>query len=189
MRIRYPKLRELKEALKAIFFGPYTSGYPHQPHHPAERFRGRPYFYKDDCTGCAACANVCPTGAIEVKDEIKNNKVIRRLILHWDICICCGQCQLSCLTQKGILLSQEFAYAVTENRQQLTTEIEKEFVCCECCAKEILPADQYNWLRERLGPLVFSNTSLLLFSLKLPVWRLPKIRVKKVNKNSSAKTA
>ena len=42
--MRYPKLREIKEALKALVKGPYTSPFPFQEHKPFERFRGRPKF-------------------------------------------------------------------------------------------------------------------------------------------------
>ncbi|MCM8796450.1 MAG: 4Fe-4S dicluster domain-containing protein [Candidatus Omnitrophica bacterium] len=164
--MRYPKLRELKEAIKALLKGPYTSKFPCQPHQPYERFRGRPYFHEEDCTGCAACAQVCPAKAIEVEDIIQDGQAKRKLTIHWDICIFCGQCQANCLTGKGIILSQEFAFATTENRQQLKDGVEKDFVLCDCCAQPIVPSAQYTWVAKRLGPLTFSNASLMLFYLK-----------------------
>lgn len=164
--MRYPKLRELKEALKALIRGPYTNRFPFRPHKPYERFRGRPYFHEEDCVGCTACAQVCPAQAIEFKDELKNGKAVRTLIIHWDICIFCGQCQANCLTTKGIMLSQEFDLAVTEERSQLRQKIEKELLTCECCGEPILPYDQYAWIVKRLGPLTFSNASLILFYLR-----------------------
>ncbi|MBM3249710.1 MAG: hypothetical protein FJZ09_02555 [Candidatus Omnitrophica bacterium] len=165
--MRYPKLRELKEAIKALIKGPYTSKFPYQAHEPYERFRGRPYFHEEDCTGCTACAEVCPTTAIEVEDKVSGGKAKRRLTVHWDICICCGQCELNCLTGKGITLSREFAYATTESKSELKQEIDKEFVTCECCGEPVVPYDQYAWVAKRLGPLCFSNSSLMLFYLKL----------------------
>ncbi|MCX5713580.1 MAG: 4Fe-4S binding protein [Candidatus Omnitrophica bacterium] len=165
--MRYPKLRELKEAVKALIKGPYTSKYPFLPHEPYERFRGRPYFHEQDCIGCAACAQVCPPGAIEFKDEVINSKAKRRLVVHWDICIFCGQCQANCPTAKGIVLSREFDFATTENRDALKQDIEKELLTCDCCGETIVPLDQYTWVVKKLGPLCFSNASLILLYTRM----------------------
>jgi formate hydrogenlyase subunit 6/NADH:ubiquinone oxidoreductase subunit I len=164
--MRYPKLRELKEAIKALVKGPYTSRFPYEPHKPFEAFRGRPYFHQEDCIGCAACAQVCPTGAIEFKDKaVSQGKGVRVFTVHWDLCIFCGQCQANCLTSKGIILSQEFDFATTEDREDLKQSIEKECITCECCKEVVVPLDQYAWVAKRLGPLCFSNSSLMLFYL------------------------
>jgi hydrogenase-4 component H len=165
--MRYPKLRELKEAIKALIKGPYTSRFPYEPHQPYDRFRGRPYFHEEDCTGCTACAQVCPARAIDYKDEIKNGRAKRILTVHWDKCIFCGQCEANCLTGKGIILSREFDLATTEKREDLKQTIEKEFVLCDCCGEPVVPYDQYVWVVKRLGPLVFSNSSLILFYLRM----------------------
>ncbi len=164
--MRYPKLRELREAIKSLFSPAYTSDFPRKPHFPLARFRGRPYFHEEDCIGCAACAQVCPAKAIEVNDEIKAGIAKRKLTLCWDTCIFCGQCQANCPTLKGIKLSQEFDLATTEKREDLKQVIEKEFVVCECCGAPIVPRDQYAWVAKKLGPLSFSNASLLLFYLR-----------------------
>ncbi|MDD2689895.1 MAG: 4Fe-4S dicluster domain-containing protein [Candidatus Omnitrophica bacterium] len=160
--MKYPKLRELKEAVKALIKGPYTTKFPYQPHKPFERFRGRPYFHEKDCMGCTACAQVCPPGAIDYTDEIKNGKGKRKLTVHWDICIFCGQCEANCPTGKGIILSQEFDFATTQKREDLKQEIEKDLMLCDGCQEAIVPYDQYLWVAQRLGPLCFSNPSLIL---------------------------
>jgi len=154
--------RILKEAIRALFKGPYTTKFPYSPHKPAETFRGKPEFFEKECVGCTACVQVCPTGALSFKDE--NGK--RQLVLRLDICIFCGQCQANCLTGRGIRLTQEFDLATTGNRQDLKQEIEKELVLCEKCGKIIAPRDQILWVAKRLGPLLFSNASLILFYLR-----------------------
>lgn len=161
--MKYPKLRELKEAIKALIKGPYTSKYPFKPHKPYERFRGRPYFHEEHCIGCTACAQVCPAKAIDVED----NKDKRVLTIHWDICIFCGQCQANCPTEKGIVLSREFDFATTEKREDLKHTIEKELILCDCCGEAVAPYDQYVWVAKRLGPFTFTNSSLLLHYLRL----------------------
>lgn len=137
--MRYPKLRELKEAVRALIRGPYTSRFPREPHTPFERFRGRPKYDEKQCIGCTACVQVCPARALEFKDSLENGKARRKLNIRWDICICCGQCQANCPTEKGIVLSQEFDYATVGKREELTQEIEKELVLCNCCGEIIAP--------------------------------------------------
>jgi hydrogenase-4 component H len=164
--MRYPKLRELKEVIRALIKSPYTSKYPAVPAKVYERFRGRPYFYEEDCTGCTACAQVCPPRAIDFEDKVKNNKGKRKLTINWDICIFCGQCEASCLTGKGIILSREFEFATCGRREELKQEIEKELILCECCSEVVAPIDQYEWVAKRLGALCFTNSSLMLFYLR-----------------------
>ncbi|MFZ5799773.1 MAG: 4Fe-4S dicluster domain-containing protein [Candidatus Omnitrophota bacterium] len=164
--MRYPKLRELREAIKALVKGPYTSKFPFEPHEPAECFRGRPKFYEKDCTGCTACANVCPTGAITFEENTLDGKLVRIFTVRYDICIFCGNCQANCLTGKGIMLSREFDLATLGKRIDLTDRVEKELVVCENCQNIVGPKDQILWVARKLGPLAFSNTSVMLFYLQ-----------------------
>jgi len=162
LNMRYPKLRELREALRALIKGPYTSKFPYQPHKPFERFRGKPSFHEEDCVGCGACFNVCPAKAIDMKD-VRNKRI---LTVNWDLCIFCGQCQANCITAKGIVLSNEFDIATTGKRDELRQAIEKELVVCDCCGENIAPLDHILWVARKIGPLCFSNPSLILFYLR-----------------------
>lgn len=49
-------------------------------------------FVKENCNYCGLCAEVCPTGAIEVDQEKQE------LVFHEDKCIGCGDCVYSCPT-------------------------------------------------------------------------------------------
>ena len=160
--MKYPKLRELKEAFRSLFSRPYTADFPRKPHEPFDRFRGKTKYYEEDCIGCGACFQVCPARAIEMQD-IGNKRV---LTVHWDLCIFCGQCQANCPTDKGIMLSTEFDISTIGKRADLKQTIEKEFAKCECCGENIVPIDQISWVAKRIGPLCFSNASLMLFYLR-----------------------
>jgi hydrogenase-4 component H len=160
--MKYPKLRELKEAVRALIKGPYTTKFPYQAHTPFERFKGKPELHQDDCIGCTACCQVCPSGALTFQDI----KAKRQLTYRVDLCIFCGQCQANCPTEKGIILSQEFDLATTGKREELKQVIEKELVLCECCGEIIAPYDQILWVAKRLGPLTFTNASLMLLYLR-----------------------
>ncbi len=164
--MKYPKLRELKEAVWALIKGPYTTRFPYRPHVPYERFRGKPEFDTEHCIGCGACAQVCPAKAIEFCDRREGATARRTLTIRWDTCIACGQCQANCPTLKGITLSREFELATTEDRTLLKQEIEKELIVCDCCGEIIAPYDQARWVAKRLGPLCFTNASLMLFYLR-----------------------
>ncbi len=162
--MRYPKLREIKKAVSALLTRPYTTRFPYEEHIPFPSFRGKPYFHQEHCVGCAACVNVCPTGALSFKDVATDSGYKRILTVRWDICIECGQCELHCLTEKGIQLSNEFDISTTEDRKELYQTIEKELVLCEVCKSIVAPFDQIQWTIKKLGPLYVANTSLISFA-------------------------
>lgn len=46
-----------------------------------------------ECCGCAACANICPSGAIFMMPDDKGFLYPR---IQAEKCICCGLCQKVC---------------------------------------------------------------------------------------------
>ena len=40
--------------------------------------------------------------------------------------------------------------------------VEKQLLLCEVCGESLAPVDQLRWLVNRLGPLAFSNPTLML---------------------------
>ncbi len=164
MPIPLPKLRELKEAVIALIKGPYTSKFPAEPPVIADAFRGFPDYHKDDCIGCGACKNVCPPGAIDMQDNLATNT--RKLTLCIDRCIMCGQCQANCPTQKGIMLGHEYDLTTTNRADLRQRIVEKPLVICEACDEIISTKDHILWIAKRLGPLAYSNPTLMLASLQ-----------------------
>ncbi|MBU2568121.1 MAG: 4Fe-4S dicluster domain-containing protein [Elusimicrobia bacterium] len=168
--MKYPKLRELREAIKAVIKGPYTTRFPYEPHIPEKRFRGRPVPDKDGCIGCGACAEVCPAVAIEVIDEVPGASAgqsgaaqptriqpTRRVIWHYDQCIFCAQCERLCTTQKGVKLSNKEFDMACFDRKTLFADVQKELVVCEHCGEIIATEDQLRWIAEKLKHQVYGN--------------------------------
>jgi hydrogenase-4 component H len=51
-------------------------------------------------------------------------------------------------------------------REDFEEKIEKDLLLCEECGCIIAPVDQIKWLVRRLGPLAFTNPTLMLVSHK-----------------------
>ncbi len=166
--MRYPKLRELREAVKSLFSKPYTSRFPFEPCEPVDGFRGKPKYDTAFCVGCGACAEVCPGNAIKVVDPpepvAKDSAVpVRKMVCHYDDCNFCGNCEAHCITEKGIRLSKEFDLALFD-RKLATEEVEKELVICDLCRSIITTRHHLQWLVGQLGTLAYGNPTLLLIS-------------------------
>ncbi len=156
--------RILKLALTSLFSRPYTTSFPKGHYEPVEQFRGRPR-YNEECIGCGACAEVCPSNCIDVVDDVTAKPPVRKLTQHLDACIECGQCEKYCTSEKGIALTNEWDFAGFSPKD-FEEQIEKELLLCEVCGKVIAPIDQIKWLIKRLGALAFCNPTLMLASHK-----------------------
>ncbi len=166
LRMKLPSLfqpRVLKQVLRAIFSRPYTTEFPEEVYHPPPGFRGRVRFDASTCIGCGACAEVCPPKCIDVVDEIDCETPRRTLIQHVDACIWCGQCERYCPTKTGIRLTNEFI-EVGFKPEDFEERVEKKLLVCEVCGEQLAPVDQLRWLVRRLGPLAFTNPTLMLMA-------------------------
>lgn len=79
------------------------------------RYRGKPIFAANECTGCKDCVTFCPSGAIEFQqtgDSIE-------LSISYVNCIFCGICAEKCET-KMIQATNEYRLA-TKNKTDLFT--------------------------------------------------------------------
>ena len=159
--MRLPKLRELKEAVTAVFSPRFTTRFPAEPCIVPERYRGKPEFDLDACIGCGACVNVCPTEALTQTDDIKTNPPARKITLRYDTCIFCGNCSDNCTTENGIKLSNKWDLATMDRKSTIETH-EYELQLCEKCGAVIGTKKHLIWLYDRLGPLAYTNPSLLI---------------------------
>jgi len=159
--LRLPKLRELKEAVIAVFSPRFTTRFPAEPCVVPENYRGKPEFDLDTCIGCGACVNVCPTEALTQIDDTQAEQPIRKITLRHDTCIFCGYCSENCTTETGIKLSQEWDLAGLD-RAAMAETCEFELQRCEKCGEILGTKKHLVWLYEKLGPLAYTNPSLLI---------------------------
>ncbi len=166
--MKYPKLRELKEAVISLVTPAYTSKFPAGEHVPFKDFRGKPVVDNTNCVGCETCANVCPPLAITFTDDTERK--IRTIKRDYGKCIFCGQCQEHCITGKGVKLSDTIYDLAVFDRANNVEYQEKELLVCESCGAVITTVEHLGFMHRKLGPKAFSsvlNLNVLNRKLKL----------------------
>lgn len=166
--MKYPKLREVGEAVISLLTPAYTTKFPKKPHTPFENYRGKPVVDDENCVGCETCANVCPPHAITFKDDKK--KKLRVIERNYGLCIFCGQCQDHCITGKGVKLSDEIFDMAVFDRTKVVEKQEKELLICESCGAIITTKEHIQYLHKKLGPTAYAsilNLNMLNEKLKL----------------------
>ncbi|MFA5976331.1 MAG: 4Fe-4S dicluster domain-containing protein [Elusimicrobiota bacterium] len=159
--MKWPKLRELCEAVRAVIVGPYTSSFPKKPFQPHPNFRGQPKFHAEKCVGCLACEQVCPVNAIAHEDRVTTGKAVRTMIHYSDTCIFCGECQAACIADhEGIKCSTDWELSFFDRKTQSFETIEKELQLCEICGTVITGKDHLKWIAEKIGELTYSSPTL-----------------------------
>jgi len=159
--MKKPKLRELAEAVKAVLYGPYTSKFPAEPSPAPAAYRGKGQFDEDQCVACGGCARICPAGAIDVVDQPDADPPTRTIVRHDDHCIFCGQCEVQCLTGKGVHLTNEYELS-TLDRSTCEVSSKKELALCEVCGGVISTKAHLQWVARKLGAKRFANPTLVL---------------------------
>jgi formate hydrogenlyase subunit 6/NADH:ubiquinone oxidoreductase subunit I len=97
------KIWQTKTVTKTILFDEAPS-----------RFRGKPVFSANECSGCGSCETACPANAIKLfKDQDSIN-----LSLSYTNCIFCGLCTEVCET-KMIQGTNDYRLA-TKEKESLT---------------------------------------------------------------------
>jgi Ni,Fe-hydrogenase III small subunit/formate hydrogenlyase subunit 6/NADH:ubiquinone oxidoreductase subunit I len=98
---------------RTIATGIVTKAYPAEPAQVSAHFRGRPHFDFERWQDAQPAADVCPTGAISLRDEGDS----RRVIVDYGLCVFCGLCA-EASSDQAVLITEEFELA-TPNRHNL----------------------------------------------------------------------
>src|SRR5258708_11242732 len=98
---------------KTLATGIVTKAYPAELAQVSEHFRGRPHFDFEKWTDARPAAEVCPTGAISLRDSDDSRKVT----VDYGLCVFCGLCA-EASPDKAVRITQEFELA-TKNRPNL----------------------------------------------------------------------
>jgi Ni,Fe-hydrogenase III small subunit/formate hydrogenlyase subunit 6/NADH:ubiquinone oxidoreductase subunit I len=98
---------------KTIRTGIVTTTYPDEPAQISEHFRGRPNFDFEKWKDARTAAEVCPTGAISLCDNVDS----RRVTVDYGLCVFCGLCS-EASSDHAVRITQEFELA-TPVRQNL----------------------------------------------------------------------
>lgn len=174
--MKYPKIRELKEAVVSLVTPAFTTKFPGEPHIPFENFRGKPEVDDNHCVGCETCANVCPPNAITIQDDKKTGK--RVITRDYGKCIFCGMCQQHCITGKGVVLSDKIFDLAVFERDKLVEKQEKQLVICKHCDAIITTDEHIHYMHDKLGPKAFASTlNLNLLNEKLQLARKEEIDI------------
>jgi formate hydrogenlyase subunit 6 len=111
---------------KVIKTGTATHAYPLEPMPVDKNFRGKPEHTPQQCIGCAACVNACPSNALTVETDLATNQLAWQFNLGR--CIFCGRCEEVCPTA-AIKLSPEYELAVWKKEDFLQ---QSRFAICHC---------------------------------------------------------
>jgi Ni,Fe-hydrogenase III small subunit/Fe-S-cluster-containing hydrogenase component 2 len=109
-----------------------------------EGFRAEPVVSSTKCIGCAACANSCPAGAIEI-DDMGADRVVK--FTHKD-CICCATCEEVCPSKAVELTCKDKPWF--ENKETAISEATVELKKCLLCGLPFASSRQINWAMERI---------------------------------------
>ena len=100
---------------KTLKTGIATAPYPSTPARLSEHFRGRPAFDLDRWRDARPAADVCPTGAIAVRDCDDS----RDVTIDYGLCIFCGQC--ADVSEGAVQITREFELTATDRCDLVTT--------------------------------------------------------------------
>ena len=119
--------RMIESVLRSLLRKPATIKYPFESFTMPARFRGKPKFHSDECSGCKLCVRDCPASAITIR-KVGERKF--EALLDLGKCIYCGQCSDTC-PKKAVEITPEFDLAqVDKNTLKVEFHVKSEPAAC-----------------------------------------------------------
>jgi Ni,Fe-hydrogenase III small subunit/formate hydrogenlyase subunit 6/NADH:ubiquinone oxidoreductase subunit I len=101
---------------KTISTGTVTVNYPAQPARISDRFRGRPSFDFAKWKDARPAVEVCPSGAISLRDQGD----FREVSVDYGLCVFCGLCA-EASSDQAVRITQDFELATSDRRKLVLT--------------------------------------------------------------------
>jgi len=101
---------------RSVSTGIVTVNYPAEPAKISEHFRGRPSFDFEKWKDARPAAEVCPTGAISLRDQGDSRKVT----VDYGLCVFCGLCA-EASPDPAVQITREFELATADRRKLVLT--------------------------------------------------------------------
>lgn len=108
---------------------------------------GQVYIDPDVCTGCARCAQICPTGALGLEEEALR----QRWTFDAVRCVACEECLLTCPERARDAIRIARGVDLQRWHRGRVSIHETEIMRCIRCGQPIATTTMLNWIESRLG--------------------------------------
>lgn len=118
-------LKGFQVTFKNMLKKPVTLHYPIVKRPMTERFRGMVDLYPDKCVICYQCIKICPTAALDLAHQVKEDnktKEITKFVFNAELCCFCGLCAEVCPT-KAIFLNNMYEVSYFAHKDLLAINL------------------------------------------------------------------
>ena len=120
----YSILKGLQVTFKNMFKKTVTLNYPVVKKPMKDAFRGMVDLYPEKCVICYQCIRICPSAALDLAHNLKEDKKkeITKFVFNGELCCFCGLCKEICPTD-AIFLNKIYELAYFTHKDLLTINL------------------------------------------------------------------